>query len=189
MNVLKVICVVRINKTAEVLAGIAKRSVTSQGELTSNRELQNLFTGSRATPSRRIIDTAALLTKQGFVSTGQIDGEIIYRVTPRGQKHLSVYRSRHITVSPSSSWGGVWYLVTFEIPETRKAARNTLITQLKRQGFVHYLKGLWVIPYNPDKFINALRKQLDLKTAIKIIEARALDGEHDLKQHFGLGGK
>jgi len=187
MIMLKVIYVARINKSAEVLAIIGKRKVVSQAEITSNRELLNLFTGARAKPARRIIDTAALLTKQGFLSTGTMDdGETIYKITERGLTHLHQYRTTRYSVPKTGDWHGEWYLVSFEVPEARKATRNNLILQLKRQGFVNYMKGLWAIPYNPTEFIDSLRQRLDLEHEIRIITAAKLDDDAGLRKHFGL---
>lgn len=186
MIMLKVIYVARINKSAEVLAAIAKRPVTSQSELTSNRDLVNLFSAAKAKPARRVIDTIALLIKQGFVSVGVIDYEPIYRLTERGQAHLMNYQSSRLTITKSPSWDGKWYFVSFEIPESRKATRNNLILQLKRQGFMNYTKGLWIIPYNPSNFINGLRRRLQLDQALKVIVATSLDDQKQWLKKFNL---
>ncbi len=173
----------RINKSAEVLKVIAGKRVIVEDELTLARSLLNLF-GANA--RRRIIDTAALLTKQGFVSVGSIDGEKLYKVTDKGLRHLDLYLLSKKGIAKPREWTGKWHIITFEIPEQQKVTRNYLVAQLKLQGFVNYTKGLWIYPYNPTEYVKGLKKLLGLGKEIKLITAIDLDDEKQLLTHFGL---
>lgn len=176
-------CVPRINKSAEVLKVIAGKRVIVEDELTTARSLLSLF-GANA--RRRIIDTVALLTKQGFVSVGTIEHEKLYKVTDRGVRHLDLYLLSKKGIPKSRDWNGMWHIVTFEIPDSQKVTRNYLVAQLKLQGFVSYAKGLWIYPYDPVEYVRGLKKLLGLQKEIKLITASSLDGEAALKQEFGL---
>ncbi len=173
----------RINKSAEVLKVIAGKRVIVEDELTAARSLLNLF-GSNG--RRRIIDTAALLAKQGFVSVGSIDDEKIYKVTPKGIRHLELYTLSKKGVPKPASWNGTWYMVTFEIPDSQKVTRNYLTSQLKLQGFVNYTKGLWLYPFDPTTYIKGLRKLLGLQKEIKVIAVKDFDGSESYKNQFAL---
>jgi phenylacetic acid degradation operon negative regulatory protein len=173
----------RINKSAEVLKVIAGKRVIVEDELTTARSLLSLF-GANA--RRRIIDTAALLTKQGFISIGTIEHEKLYKVTDKGLRHLDLYLLGKKGIAKPREWQGSFYIVTFEIPDAQKVTRNYLVAQLKLQGFVNYTKGLWVYPYDPTEYVRGLKKLLGLQKEIKLITASALDGEASLKQAFGL---
>lgn len=175
------------NKTAEVLRLIQTKKVATSSDLAANKLLLELFSGSsKASPRRRIIDTTALLAKQGYVSVGLLDNEKVYKITLRGQERLKAHQVAQDAISIPERWDGRWYLVTFDIPETKKVVRNQLILTLKKYGFVNYAKGLWLLPYNPSKLLQSLRKQLGLKNEIRLIVAQTIDLDSKYQKHFGL---
>jgi len=179
----------KINKSAEILAQIGKKRVIGATELTQTRHLLNLFTSSgkgKGLARRRIIDTTALLARQGFISVGELDGEKIYKLNRKGKSHLESYLISKRGIPRPARWDGKWYLVTFDIPESKKTARNNLINQLKDQGFISYTKGLWIYPYNPADYISGISRQLDIESAVHLITAIKLDNEKKLKKHFAL---
>lgn len=175
------------NKTAEILRLIQTKKVATLGDLSSNKHLLSVFSSSaRATPRRRIIDTAALLARQGYVTVGLLDNEKVFKLTESGKARIKAAQVVENGLSIPERWDGRWYLITFDIPESKKVARNQLILTLKKHGFVNYVKGLWLIPYNPTAMIKSLRKQLNLRGKIKIIVAQFIDDENKFKKYWDL---
>lgn len=175
------------NKTAELLRLIQTKKVATLGDLSSNKALQTVFAGSkRATPRRRIIDTVSLLARQGYVSVGLLDNEKVFKITEKGKDRLKAHQVTEDALSIPDRWDGRWYLVTFDIPETKKVVRNQLILTLKKHGFTNYAKGLWLIPYNPTRLVASLRKQLKLRSEIKLIVAQAIDEEPKYRKHWDI---
>ncbi len=175
------------NKTAEILRLIQTKKVATLGDLSSNKHLLAVFSSSaKATPRRRIIDTAALLARQGYVSVGVLDNEKVFKITEKGKERLKAAQVSEDGLSIPDRWDGRWYLITFDIPEKKKVARNQLIITLKKHGFINYTKGLWLIPYNPSKLVVSLRKQLGLKSEIKLIVAQAIDNESKYRKHWDI---
>ena len=177
-------CARELNKTREVLRFIATRKVVTQSEIIGSKALLELFSVGDSNARRRVIDTCALLAKQGYVSVGMLDGERVYKINAKGQKRLDSYTLEINSVV--RRFNGRWYLVTFDIPEKDKGVRNQLILTLKRQGFVNYTKGLWLLPYNPAKLIAGLRKQFDLQKELRMIVASHIDDEAHYKKLFKL---
>jgi len=146
-----------------------------------------MYAGSkRATPRRRIIDTVSLLARQGYVSVGLLDNEKVFKITEKGKDRLKAHMVSEEGINIPERWDGRWYLITFDIPETKKVVRNQLILTLKRHGFVNYAKGLWLIPYNPSRMVASLRKQLKLKTELKLIIAQSIDFESKYRKHWDI---
>ena len=175
------------NKTAEILRLIQTKKVATLGDLSSNKHLLSVFASSaKATPRRRIIDTAALLARQGYVSVGLLDNEKVFKITEKGKDRLKAHMVSEEGINIPERWDGRWYLITFDIPETKKVVRNQLILTLKRHGFVNYAKGLWLIPYNPSRMVASLRKQLKLKTELKLIIAQSIDFESKYRKHWDI---
>lgn len=177
----------KVVKSLELLEVINQKNVVSISELASNQHLQATFsTRSESASRRRIIDTMAILSRQGFVAVGQLDGEKIYKLSARGKRQLTTYQINKTGIVRPARWDKTWYLVTFDIPEAQKVARNSLITHLKNQNFYNYTKGIWVLPYNPRHFLGELADHLNLKGKLKVIEAHHIDDEAKLKRHFGV---
>ena len=175
------------NKTAIVLRLIQTKKVATLGDLSSNKALLELFINSnKTTPRRRISDTGALLARQGYISVGVLDSEKVYKITLKGKDRLKAHQVAEDAFTIPERWDGRWYLITFDVPEAKKVMRNQLILTLKRHGFVNYAKGLWLCPYNPAKLVASLRKQLGLKSEIKLIIAQTIDGENKYRKYWKL---
>ena len=174
------------NKTAEVLKFVAKKKLVDLDAVAADKKLTELYKNSNTTTAkRRIIDTCSLLSKKGYLSVGNVDNQKVYKITDKGLRHLASTSLPQIDTD-KSIWNGRWYLVCFEIAESKKPARNQLILLLKRNGFKRYSKGVWLIPYNPLLFIDGIKSQLDLKQEIKLIVAHYIDKENQQKRYFGI---
>lgn len=172
-------------KSAQILSVIAKKDLVRQSKIISEPSLVSAFSSNTTTPARRITDTISLLAKQGYISVGIIDNQKVYTITQKGRKKLTRAQTIHQVIHPTR-WDGRYYLITFEIPEAQKAARNQIILDLKQAEFLHYSKGLWLSPYNPAKYVEACRKRYSLGQNIRLIVASHLEDEAKIKRHFKL---
>jgi len=63
---------------------------------------------------------------------------------------------------------GKWFLVTFNIPEKRRALRNRLREQLKGLGFGRLHSNLWISPYNLKTECGRIIKELGLEEYVSM---------------------
>lgn len=168
----------KINKSAQILQIISKKQVVSLKYLVKQPQLLELFASDKPSGAkRRIIDTCALLSRQGYISVGVLDDEKIYKLTLKGVNHLNQVALLEIPLITSQKWNGRWYMIAFDIPESKKAVRNQLLLLLKRYHFSQYSKGLWILPYNPLELIQKIKQQYNLKKEVKLIIASHIDNE------------
>jgi DNA-binding transcriptional regulator PaaX len=173
------------SKSAQILALVSKKDLIRHSRIIAEPHLVSAFSSNTTTPSRRITDTLALLTKQGYISLGTVDNQKVYTITLKGQEKLD--RSQAVeSVVDSSRWDGRYYLVTFNISQDQKVLRNQIILDLKQAGFINYSKGLWLSPYNPIKYVESVRKSHGLGQKIRLIVASHLEDEPKIKRHFKL---
>ncbi len=66
-------------------------------------------------------------------------------VTPKGQKRLKEILPRY---EKPSRWDGNWYIVAYDIPESKRYLREILRDNLERLGFGQYHKSLYISPFN-----------------------------------------
>jgi len=172
-------------KSAQILALVSKKDLIRHSRIIAEPLLVAAFLSKTTTPSRRIADTLALLTRQGFLSLGLVDGEKVYTITLKGTEKLN--RAKAVSkVFDTKAWDGRYYLVTFNIAQPQKVLRNQIILDLKHAGFINYSKGLWLSPYNPIKYVESVRKSHDLGQKIRLIVASHLEDEAKIKRHFKL---
>ena len=172
------------SKSAQILALVSKKDLVRHSRIITEPHLVSAFSSNTTTPSRRITDTLALLTKQGYISLGTVDNQKVYTITLKGQEKLN--RSQAVeSVVDSSRWDGRYYLVTFNISQDQKVLRNQIILDLKQAGFINYSKGLWLSPYNPIKYVESVRSH-GLGQKIRLIVASHLEDESKIKRHFKL---
>lgn len=175
-----------VNKTAQILKTIARKKIISLSDLCSSKVLLELFNNSKTTtPQRRIIDSTSLLAKKGFISVGNVDNEKVFKITVKGQEHLKKAEMLQFDLRPAT-WNGRWYLVTVNLPDSKKTTRNQILLVLKRFRFVQYSKGIWIYPYNPTDLINKMREQYELRYEIKLVMASYIDDDKKYMKMFKI---
>lgn len=88
----------------------------------------------------------ARLVRQGILVSEKRGREIDFRLTAAGVALLSEGDERVRGDRPFDSHGGGWTLVTFSIPEGRRALRHRVRSTLTWQGFAPLRDGLWLAP-------------------------------------------
>ena len=110
-----------------------------------------------------------------------------YALTDHGRDRLA--RLRFVARSTSNRkrrWDKKWRIVIFDIKEGRKSVRDELRRILVKAGFVQLQKSVWVFPYRCDETIALLKFHLTLGWDLVYIIADAIEGDEELRHHFGL---
>ncbi|MBU2037227.1 CRISPR-associated endonuclease Cas2 [Patescibacteria group bacterium] len=108
-----------------------------------------------------------------------------YQLTTKGIAKLErLGFSRSIK---KQKWDGLWRIIIFDISEDKKAAREALRQKLKRFGFYHLQKSVFVLPYDCEKEIAALADFFEANDSIEYITAKTLGNkEREIKDFFNL---
>ncbi len=69
------------------------------------------------------------------------------------------------------NWDGQWTLLSFSVPETRRADRHALRTRLNWHGFAPLRSGLWISTWATD--VSRTLSELDLLDRAQVFRARA----------------
>ncbi|MEV8454768.1 PaaX family transcriptional regulator C-terminal domain-containing protein [Streptomyces sp. NPDC052095] len=85
------------------------------------------------------------LKRAGLLEARSVSGAAGYRVSPATERILRdgdprIFAARRATVEEG------WVLVVFSVPESERARRHTLRTQLTRLGFGSVSAGVWIAP-------------------------------------------
>lgn len=109
------------------------------------------------------------------------------RLTKEGRKKVRSLELDNNTGLVNTSWDGFWRIILLDLPESRKAERESLRYLLKKAGFVCLKNSAWISPYPFEHLFANIKKDLGLTTEMMIITTANIDDETKkvLFQTFG----
>ncbi len=81
--------------------------------------------------------------------------------------------SKNSLVNPA--WDGKWRIILLDLPESRKAERESLRYLLKKAGFVMLKNSAWISPYPFEHLFTNIKNDLNLSTEMVILTTDYLD--------------
>jgi len=92
-------------------------------------------------------------------------------LTKQGRKRLN---SLTPTLLSPGEWDGSWYLVIFDIPESKRSKRDILRNKLKQLNFGQLHRSVWVFPVNYLPVLEELVEQYSLEPYVVLCEAEKI---------------
>lgn len=176
-----------LRKSTALLEKIAKHDVSPESGLLADAGLLELFSwGTTRPPRARLKDTLAVLVRQGQLNQGLMDGERLFRVTAKGHEAIAAAHYRTSIPTKPARWNHRWHLVTYQIPDSHKAARNQFLIELKRLGFKRFNPALWIYPYDCTMTLKKIAHHLKIEPYIEIIRADTISQTAKWKKAFSL---
>lgn len=129
--------------------------------------LSRLGAGEHATRS-----ALKRMTQRGLVRTVHIGRQAYVSLTPHSEAVLREGGARLDARIVTPEWDGRWTLLAFSVPESHRADRHTLRTQLGWAGFGLLRSGLWIAP-SAVEVVGTL-DSLGLLDYVKIFRAQTL---------------
>lgn len=135
---------------------------------------QNFVKSIKAMKRDRLID---------FKEDGKISKIVILE---KGREKLLKYNLDNLEIKKPKKWDGIWRIVTFDIPESEKRARNALRLKLKELGFYQLQKSVFIHPYPCLNEIQFIEEIFKVSPYVNFIEAQKIEGDEWLKSKFNL---
>lgn len=114
------------------------------------------------------------------------DGTITLIITQSGKEKALKYNVDKIRVPKMEKWDRKWRVVLFDIPESKKKAREALRWSLKKARFYEFQKSVFVHPYDCEDELDYLVEYFDIRPYVRVMVAEKIDNELHLKNHFNL---
>ncbi|MEX2052498.1 MAG: hypothetical protein WD991_02280 [Candidatus Paceibacterota bacterium] len=99
------------------------------------------------------------------------------RLTKEGKKKVHSLELESDTSLVNTSWDGQWRIILLDLPESRKAERESLRYLLKKAGFVCLKNSAWISPFPFEHLFTNIKKDLGLTTEMMIITTSNIDEE------------
>ena len=134
--------------------------------------------------SERAINS--LYTSKLVAAEENSDGSFTLVLSEEGKKKGLKYDLGRMKIKKPAIWDKVWRMISFDIPEDEREARNALRGHLLRLGFYEQHQSFFIYPFNCHEEIEYLVELYDLRKYVRFILATYIDNEYEVKKFFGL---
>ena len=114
------------------------------------------------------------------------DGTTSLLLTSQGKQKALRFKLDNIKVSRPSRWDGLWRVVIFDIPESKKKARDSFSLKIKQLGLHPLQKSVFICPFECRDEVDFLIEMFDLRSYVRFLVVKDIDTESDLKRIFRL---
>ena len=135
---------------------------------------------------RQITSAFWKLRQKRIVEYKEDDDKIRVVLTEAGRKKVLSYQFDDMTITKPRRWDGKWRVVAFDIPESRKKARDALVQKMKDLGLVQFQKSLWLCPYECRNEIDFVAEVFEVGKYVHYLVAAEMTNDSLLRQRFGL---
>ena len=111
------------------------------------------------------------MCRMGLLRARRTGKKSFYSLTTKGNNLLAKGAQR-IFERKDNHWGGMWYIVTYSIPEKRRWIRNRLRQELSWMGYGALSEATWISPYDLTKEVEELVDGLKIQEYVEIFQAK-----------------
>ena len=145
-----------------------------------------LFKPKNASEQYRIDRVLKKLHKNKLVNIYTRNGNEVVEITTHGRKKVLEYNLDDMKLKIPKKWDGWWRVVMFDIPQSKKIARDAVSRKIKEFGMYPIQKSVFVSPYVCKNEIDFIGEFFDVREHIIYIKAKEVEGVKKLKEHFGV---
>lgn len=117
------------------------------------------------------------LADTGLIETIRPDSVEYARITQKGRQRLSSLKLDSKNSIANIGWDGKWRIVLLDLPESRKAERESLRYLLKKAGFICLKNSAWISPFPFEFMFKNIKKDFGLSTELMIFVTEDIDEE------------
>lgn len=105
-------------------------------------------------------------------------------LTEKGKKKIITLDADNIKIKSPLVWDHRWRVVVFDIPESKRTARNALREKLKNLGFYPWQKSVFVHPHDCLNEIEFLVELFQIRPYVRFFETFKVMNESELLLYF-----
>ena len=172
-----------------ILATVAFAGIMTIAAVAPNSlQMLELFGfGKRKYKPNSFYRTLKRLQKQRLIEIKkEKDDKIIISITNNGKKRLLEYNIDDLKIKKTEKWDKKWRIISFDIPEKRKKAREALREKLKDLDFYPLQKSLFVLPFPCRDEIDFIAEVFQIQKHITYFETPEISDEYKIKKYFDL---
>lgn len=149
-------------------------------------QVATLFKPKGARDKYRVTRAIRNLQKRKLVRIYEKNGRDIVEITEAGKRKILEYSLEDMKLKIPKKWDGWWRIVMFDIPQTKKRARDAISFKIKDLGMYPIQKSVFVSPYPCKDEIDFIGEIFRVRKNIIYIRAKDVEGAPKLKRHFNV---
>ena len=149
-------------------------------------QVVDLFKPRSSRDRYRVRQAVKRLQKNNMVRIINRNGREVIELTTHGKKRVLDYDIENMQLETKKKWDGKWRIVMFDIPQTKKKARDAVSFKIKEIGMYPIQKSVFVFPHTCKDEIDFVGEIFGVRNNIIYIEAIHIDGAEKVKRHFGI---
>lgn len=126
------------------------------------------------------------LRKRKLIQIEKCGKEHKLMLTENGKKVFLRFNYEKIKFNKNKVWDRQFRIILFDIPETKKNARDAFRFKMRELGCVKFNDSVWVYPYQCQKEIDFIASYWGVEKYIQFIIAKDLTNRDKLEKHFKL---
>ena len=168
-----------INATVAISRHSSRTSLSVYRTLRDFRELQNIS-------DRKLRSVSQYIIGKKYITVRKQEGITEIELTTAGRTVMQHYALRALRPIKQRMWDHKWRLVMFDIPNHMKAARDGFAATLKRLGFIHYQKSVFMCPYPCEEELDVVAEYYGVVGHIEIVTAERITHAESFIKSFGM---
>ncbi|MDO8603822.1 MAG: hypothetical protein Q7K40_00180 [bacterium] len=145
-----------------------------------------LFNTRNTQERSRINRTLKNLQERKLVKIYQKGAIDVIEITNAGKRRVLQYNLDDMKLKVPKKWDGWWRIVMFDIPQSKKKARDAVSRKIKELGLYPIQKSVFVAPYLCKNEIDFIGEFFNVRDHIIYVQAKEIEGVRKLKQHFNI---
>lgn len=146
----------------------------------------SLFIPKNEYERRRIKASVKKLENKNLIQSRMQNGKLTVSLTGQGRKELARLKYQDLFIKQPTNWDGMWRVVMFDIPESKRSTRSALRIKLQDLGFCKIQKSVFIFPYPCKNEIDLIRDYFRVKNGIQYLVVSEVENEERLKKIFKL---
>ncbi len=126
------------------------------------------------------------LRKQKIIKIEKIGNDHKIVLTENGKKIFLRFNYENLNIKQSKIWDRNFRMIIFDIPESKRTARNSLRDKLKDMDFVKFNDSVWVYPYPCQKEIDFIANYWGIGKYVQFALVKDLTKREELEKYFNL---
>jgi phenylacetic acid degradation operon negative regulatory protein len=128
------------------------------------------------------------MVQQDLLKVRKIGNRSYYSMTEKGKRRIDDGHQRVYSIR-SQKWDGYWRIMTYSIPEEKRALRNQIRKELNWTGFGMISNSTWVSPNSLEKQVMEMIQTYQLENNTVLFSASSIvshDNEDIIKKGWDL---
>ncbi|MSU56043.1 MAG: hypothetical protein EXS51_01915 [Candidatus Taylorbacteria bacterium] len=114
------------------------------------------------------------------------DGTFTLVLAEKGEKRILKYNLSRMKIEKPVVWDKLWRMISFDIPEDKREARNAIRGHLLHLGFYEQHQSFLIYPFECRNEMEYLIELYDVRKYVRFILATYIDNELEIKKFFSL---